>query len=129
MNRCKNCSLPEGKFNVVLNASGVCNYCQYFEQNRKNILNFTNRENMLARKLEKHRGKYEHDAIVGLSGGKDSTYVLCQMVDKYKLNVAAVTYDNGFLTDFARESISNTISKLGVDHYYYKSNWDTHKKF
>jgi hypothetical protein len=129
MNRCKNCSLPEGKFNVVLNANGICNYCQYFEQNKKAVLDLTGREDMLARKLEKHRGKYEYDAIVGLSGGKDSTYVLCQMVDKYKLNVAAVTYDNGFLTDFARESIQNTITKLGVDHYYYKPNWDTHKKF
>jgi hypothetical protein len=129
MNRCKNCSLPEGKFNVVLNANGICNYCQYFEQNKKAVLDLTSREDMLARKLEKHRGKYEYDAIVGLSGGKDSTYVLCQMVDKYKLNVAAVTYDNGFLTDFARESIQNTITKLGVDHYYYKPNWDTHKKF
>jgi hypothetical protein len=129
MNRCKKCSLPEGKFNVALNASGICNYCDYFEQNKKTILNFTNQEDTLARKLEKQRGKYEYDAIVGLSGGKDSTYVLCQMVDKYKLNVAAVTYDNGFLTDFARESVKNTISKLGVDHYYYKPNWDIHKKF
>jgi len=129
MNRCKKCSLPEGKFNVVLNASGICNYCDYFEQNKKTILNFTNRENMLARRFEKYRGKYEYDAVVGLSGGKDSTYVLCQMVNKYKLKVAAVTYDNGFLTDFAQESIKNTINKLGVDHYYYKPNWDTHKKF
>jgi hypothetical protein len=129
MDRCQKCSLPEGKFNVVLNASGICNYCEYFEQNKKAILDFTNRENTLARKLDKHRGKYEYDAIVGLSGGKDSTYVLCQMVDKYKLNVAAVTYDNGFLTDFARESVKNTISQLGVDHYYYTPNWDTHKKF
>lgn len=129
MNRCQKCSLPEGKFNVVLNASGICNYCQYLERNKKTVLNFANREDMLARRFEKQRGKYEYDAIVGLSGGKDSTYVLCQLVDKYKLNVAAVTYDNGFLTDFARESVKNTISKLGVDHYYYKPNWDTHKKF
>jgi hypothetical protein len=129
MNRCKRCSLPEGKFNVVLNASGICNYCDYFEQNKTTILNFTNRENMLVRKFEKYRGKYEYDAVVGLSGGKDSTYVLCQLVDKYKLKVAAVTYDNGFLTDFAKESVKNTVSKLGVDHYYYKPNWDTHKKF
>ena len=129
MNRCKRCSLPEGKFNVVLNASGICNYCDYFEQNKKAILNFNNRENMLARRFEKYRGKYEYDAVVGLSGGKDSTYVLCQMVDKYKLKVAAVTYDNGFLTNFARESVKNTINKLGVDHYYYKTNWDTLKKF
>ena len=129
MDRCQKCSLPEGKFNVVLNASGICNYCEYLEQNKKAVLDFTGREDMLAKKLERHKGKYEYDALVGLSGGKDSTYVLCQMVDKYKLNVAAVTYDNGFLTDFAKESVKNTISQLGVDHYYYKPNWDTHKKF
>ena len=129
MNRCKKCLLPEGKFNVVLNANGICNYCDYFEQNRTAISNIGNRENMLVRRFEKYKGKYEYDAVVGLSGGKDSTYVLCQTVNKYKLKVAAVTYDNGFLTDFARESIKNTIHKLGVDHYYYKPNWDTHRKF
>jgi hypothetical protein len=129
MNRCKKCLLPEGTFNVVFNASGICNYCEHYEQNKKAVLDFTGREDLLARKLERHKGKYEYDALVGLSGGKDSTYVLCQMVDKYKLNVAAVTYDNGFLTDFAKESVKNTISQLGVDHYYYKPDWDTHKKF
>ncbi|MFC1940671.1 hypothetical protein ACFLXO_08345 [Chloroflexota bacterium] len=129
MNRCRKCLLPEGKFNVTLNARGICNYCDYFEQHKTTILNPANRENMLARIFEKYRGKYEYDAVVGLSGGKDSTYVLCQLVTKYKLKVAAVTYDNGFLTDFAKESVKNTIDKLGVDHYHYKPNWDTHRKF
>ncbi|MFC2035080.1 hypothetical protein ACFLUJ_03035 [Chloroflexota bacterium] len=129
MNRCKRCLLLEGKFNVVLNASGTCNYCDYFERQKETVLNITGRENMLVRKFEKHRGKYEYDAIVGLSGGKDSTYVLYQLVNKYRLRVLAVTYDNGFLTDYAKESIKNTINKLGVDHYYHKPNWGTHKKF
>jgi tRNA(Ile)-lysidine synthase TilS/MesJ len=50
-------------------------------------------------------------------------------VKKYNIKVAAVTFDNGFLTNFARESIKNTVENLGVDHYYYKPNWNTHKKF
>jgi len=129
MNRCKRCLLPEGKFNVALNDSGICNYCDYFERNKTAILDVSSRKHMLAKRFEKYRGKYQYDAVVGLSGGKDSTYVLCQIVNKYKLKVAAVTYDNGFLTDFAKESIKNTVSKLGVDHYYYKPNWDTHRKF
>jgi hypothetical protein len=41
----------------------------------------------------------------------------------------AVTYENGFLNDFARENVKNTVRKLGVDHYYHKPNWNTHKKF
>ncbi|MFC1966521.1 hypothetical protein ACFLWI_06220 [Chloroflexota bacterium] len=129
MNRCKKCLLPEGKFKVTLNTRGICNYCDYFEQHKTTIFNINNRENMLVKRFEKYKGKYEYDAVVGLSGGKDSTYVLCQLVNKYKLRVLAITYDNGFLTDFAKESIKNTINKLGVDHYYYKPNWDTHRKF
>ena len=96
MSRCQNCYLPEGKFNVVLNGNGICNYCEYFEQNKQDIMNITNREQILAGRFEKFRGKYEYDAIVGLSGGKDSTYVLSQMVKKYNLKVLAATYDNGW---------------------------------
>jgi tRNA(Ile)-lysidine synthase TilS/MesJ len=129
MNRCQNCNLPEGKFNVVLNDKGVCNYCEYFEQNRKYILNIHDREQLLARRFQKIKGKYEYDVVVGLSGGKDSTYVLYEMVKKYNLKVLAVTFDNGFLTEFARESIKNTINKLRVDHIYYKPDWNIHKKF
>ena len=103
MSRCQNCSLPEGEFNVVLNDKGICNYCEYFEQNKQVIFNINNREQILERRLQKLRGKYEYDAVVGLSGGKDSTYVLYQMVKKYNLKVLAATYDNGFLTDFARQ--------------------------
>lgn len=129
MNSCKRCSIPEGKFNVVLDESGICNYCNYFEKHKADTLNVKNREKILVRKFEKYRGKYKYDAVVGLSGGKDSTYVLCQLVDKYKLKVQAVTFDNGFLTDFARESITNTVEKLGVDHHVYQPDWDVHRKF
>lgn len=127
--RCRQCNLPEGKFSVILNDDGICNYCEYLEQNKQDVLDFTDREQILLNKLEKYRGKHRYDVVVGLSGGKDSTYVLLQMVKKYNLNVAAVTFDNGFLSDFAKESISSTVKKLGVDHYYYKPNWNIHRKF
>ncbi|MBN2075680.1 MAG: hypothetical protein JW762_09030 [Dehalococcoidales bacterium] len=129
MNRCNRCLLPEGKFNVVLNANGICNYCEYFEKKKKTVLDYADRDKILIRKLEKYQGKFEYDVIVGLSGGKDSTYVLYQLVNKYKLKVLAVTYDHGFLTDYARESIKNTVSKLKIDHYYYQPKWDIFRKF
>jgi hypothetical protein len=129
MRRCQNCYLPEGKFNVVLNDKGICNYCEYFEQNKQDIFNINSREPILARRFEKLKGKYEYDAMVGLSGGKDSTYVLYQVVKKHNLKVLAATYDNGFLTDFAKQSIKNTVDKLGVDHLYHKPDWNTHQKF
>jgi hypothetical protein len=129
MSRCQNCFLQEGKFDVVLSDKGICNYCDYFKQNKQDILNINNREPILTERLNKLRGKYEYDAAVGLSGGKDSTYVIYQMVNKYNLKVLAATYDNGFLTDYAKQSIKTTVKELGVDHYYHKPNWHTHKKF
>ena len=129
MSRCQNCNLPEGKLKVVLNDRGICNYCEYFEQNKKGVLNIADRERVLARKLQKIKGKYEYDAVAGLSGGKDSTYVLYQVVKKYNLKVLAVTLDNGFLTDYAKESVINTVKALGVEHRFYKPDWDTHRRF
>jgi hypothetical protein len=129
MNRCSKCSLPEGKFNVTLNSAGVCNYCEYFEKFSWLILNPGTKQPMLASRLNSLKGKYQYDAAIGLSGGKDSTYVTYQLVNKYHLKVLAVTYDNGFLTDFARESIRNTVSKLGIDHIYYQPRWEAFKMY
>jgi hypothetical protein len=129
MSRCRTCNLPEGKLKVVLNDKGICNYCEHFERNKKDVLDIDGRERILARKLRKIKGLYEYDAVVGLSGGKDSTYVLYQLVKKYNLKVLAVTLDNGFLTDYARESVTNTVKTLGVDHRFYKPDWDAHRRF
>ncbi|MZP29996.1 hypothetical protein GTO91_09795 [Heliobacterium undosum] len=129
MNRCASCLLPEGKFEVKLDDRGTCNYCNYYNEHKADIHNYPLYEPLLSQRFEKVRGKYAYDIAVGLSGGKDSTYVLYKMVTKYKLKVLAITYDNGFLTDFSLSSIRETVKTLGVDHYYHKPNWKIHQKF
>lgn len=128
MKRCRKCNIQEGKFNVVLDEDGICNFCTFLDQKKSEITDYENRERLLVQRFEKYRGKYQYDAVVGLSGGKDSTYVLCQIVRKYQLNAIAVTFDNGFLTEYAKKSIADTVAKLGVDHQYYKPNWENHRK-
>ena len=118
MSRCQNCNLPEGKLKVVLNDRGICIYCEHFERNKKGVLNFAGRERVLTRKLQKIKGKYEYDAVVGLSGGKDSTYLLDLFVNEYNLNVIAVTVDTGFLSEVARQNIQKTIGIIQVDHVF-----------
>jgi hypothetical protein len=51
MGRCRKCNLLEGTFNVSLNDLGICNYCEYFEQNRQDILNISDREQRLEQRL------------------------------------------------------------------------------
>ena len=62
--------------------------------------------------------------ILGLSGGKDSTYVLYVSKKKLGLNCLAYTLDNGYLSDFARNNIDKTCRKLGVEHVYYRFSTD-----
>lgn len=60
----------------------------------------------------------EHDVVVGLSGGTDSTYMLFMLTTKYKLRVKAITFDNGYLSEQARNNINNTVEILKIEHEY-----------
>jgi len=129
MKECVSCGLPEGKFNVHLNTGNICNYCLYFNRKKEQIVDFNKKKHLLTSRFNKFKGKYDYDAVVGLSGGKDSTYILYKLIKEYKLKVLAITYDNGFLTRYAKKSIKRTIKRLEVPHLYYRPNRVTLGKF
>ncbi len=129
MSNCRNCLLPEGVFDVVLDEQGTCNYCDFYEKHRAMFADPAALEARLREKLDTCRGQYDYDAMVGISGGKDSAYVLCTLIEKYGLKVLAVTYENGFLTDYAKRNVEQIVKTLGVEHEYYYPNWNVHREF
>jgi hypothetical protein len=69
--------------------------------------------------VEYHRGRGEqYDALAGLSGGKDSTFVLYQLAKVHGLRVLAFTIDNGFFNEWARGRVEEMVDKLDVDHLF-----------
>ena len=66
----------------------------------------------------------EFDALVPYSGGKDSSFVLWAAKKQLGLNVLAFTYDNGYLSEYAKNNIDRACKKLGVEHVYYRLNND-----
>ena len=52
-----------------------------------------------------------------LSGGKDSTYALCRLVDM-GLRVYAFTLDNGYISEQAKDNIRRVVAALGVEHEF-----------
>jgi len=66
--------------------------------------------------LDQSHGKSTYDLIMAYSGGKDSTYTLDIFVNRYKLNVFALTFDNTFISDNAFRNIHKVCEALGVDH-------------
>jgi tRNA(Ile)-lysidine synthase TilS/MesJ len=128
MKICQNCVLPETFPGIRFNEQGICNYC----------LDFRGEENLEARKLrfrnkfeglvKEHKGKAAYDAMMSYSGGKDSTYILAMLREKYDFTTLALTMDNGFLPEQTLENIRLVVEKLGVDHIFFKPRFDVLKK-
>ena len=59
-------------------------------------------------------GRY--DCVALLSGGKDSTYALYQLV-RMGFDVYALTLDNGFISE-RRRTTSRSVAELGIDHEF-----------
>lgn len=127
MKTCKNCILNEKYPHFNLNKNGVCNYCNQYKKFDSQFKNYKSLNKLFNNRIESVKGKFDYDCLVGISGGKDSSYVLHMLKNHYKLNVLAYTFDNGYLTDYARENINNLIDKTGVDHFYHKLDWKMQK--
>jgi tRNA(Ile)-lysidine synthase TilS/MesJ len=74
------------------------------------------------------KGKNEFDVLMCYSGGKDSTYTLIELKEKYDLKIIAFTMDNGFLSKQAIRNIQTVAKNLDVKHITVKPPFDVLKK-
>lgn len=116
MRRCKHCLLPQKVPGSDLDSTGVCAPCRApradalgEEESRKR------RESDLERTLTSVRGSGAYDAIVCLSGGKDSLFLLHRIKVEYGLRVLAFTTDVN-IPEVAWASMRRAVEKLKVDH-------------
>lgn len=130
MYTCKTCSLPDNYPDIHIGENGSCNYCQFYEKHKSILTDYDNLEsvflNYLAQAKEtaaKNGSRY--DCLVGFSGGKDSTYIIYQLKEKYNMRVLAFTYDNGFCTDYGRNNINKVLDQINVDYQTFKPNVQT----
>jgi len=110
MKRCKKCLLPENYPGITFNEEGICNYCESYKKKK-----YKGKEE-LDRFLEPFRNKHEkYDCVVGVSGGRDSSYMLYYLVKKCNLRVLAYTADHGFVTEVAKTNMKKMADILGVE--------------
>jgi hypothetical protein len=119
---CAACVLPDTTPGIEFDDRGICNYC------RDHVPVSVSGEEKLVEQLDKFRNpQKQYECMVCLSGGRDSTYVLWKMAHDYKMKVLAVTYDSPFMSDRAHQNIRLAVSRLGVDHHYWRYPGDIHK--
>lgn len=111
---CKKCVMPSTKPDLYLDEAGVCNACRSYEL--RGEVNWAERQSELLQLLDKYRSKDGHnwDCIVPVSGGKDSTYQVVQVL-ALGMNPLCVTATTCDVTEIGRRNIEN-IKRLGVDY-------------
>ena len=111
MKRCAQCVLPESYPNIQFDEQGICNFC------RDHKPPVYAGKDALIKQVERLKSKTSaYEAILGLSGGRDSTFTAYYIVQELGLNVVAFTYDNGMIPATTWENIHSTVSILGIDH-------------
>ncbi len=110
MKRCAQCILPESYPGIIFNEKGICNYCNTYKRNEYAG------EDELKNKLDPYRNKNgKYDCLVGISGGRDSTYLLWYAVKVLRLRVLALFVDNGVATETAKLNVKNAADILNID--------------
>lgn len=116
---CVRCGLSETYPDAEIGSDGLCSICAQFDSYKDKAQAYFRPEPELAQQIaaatQKSTGDY--DAIMLLSGGKDSTYAAYRLAD-YNLRVLAVTLDNGYISDGAKTNIARVVDHLGWDHRY-----------
>lgn len=126
---CTRCVMDNTVEGIRFDEKGECTFCKIHDDLEKKFpLNeeTPKRLQQLVDKIKKDgRGK-KYDCILGVSGGRDSTYTLYNAV-KLGLRPLAVHFDNGWNSEIAVQNIKNATEKLGVDLHTHVADWEEFK--
>jgi N-acetyl sugar amidotransferase len=110
---------------ISFDVEGVCNYCREAERELPKYKYTAEQEDNNLREIQslvKKESKGRYDAIVGLSGGVDSSYVT-HLAKKLELNPLVVHFDNGWNSEKSVSNIKKLVDKCGFDLETYVINW------
>ena len=116
---CTRCGLSSAYPEASIDETGVCSICLDLETYRDRADVYFRDMPELRAILDEARShaRGDYDAIVLTSGGKDSIYALARLADMGP-RLLALTLDNGYLSEGAKENIRRVTKALGVDHRY-----------
>jgi len=114
---------------LVFDEKGICNHCRNYEL-EVDHLDFLDSKgqklnSVLARIKESSKGK-KYDAVLGVSGGVDSTY-LAYLAKKMGLKLLLVHCDNGWNSELSVKNIEGIIQHTGFDLHTIVLDWEEFK--
>jgi len=126
---CTRCILDSTIPNIHYDEKGVCNFCRMHDVlDQKYPLTEEGRKKfeLIIEGVKKNGQGKEYDCVVGISGGRDSSYTL-YIAKKMGLRPIAVHFDNGWNTEISVRNIKNSTEKLEVDLHTHVADWEEFK--
>ncbi len=124
---CSNCIMDTTDPNIAFDERGWCDYCRnYYKNILPNWHPNENGEKMLAPlidKIKKEGKGRDHDCMIGISGGVDSSYVAYLAKEKFGLRPLIFHVDAGWNSQEAVNNIERLIDGLGLDLHTEVVDW------
>ena len=114
MRICKKCIQPDSRPGIFFNDNGICGACVWQEEKKK--IDWTSREKELhdITNWAKKNSKGNYDCVIGVSGGKDSTFQALTARDRLGLRCLLVNSEAEDITEIGKYNLEN-LKQLGFD--------------
>lgn len=125
---CSVCILPGTFPGITFNEEGVCRYCEKESaaKQEKAAEKKSRYKDRLDQLIKDARDKAPcYDVIMAYSGGKDSSYTLKLLKERYNLRILALTFDNHFVSPGAFDNIRDVTDYLNADSSIIRPPWST----
>lgn len=124
---CSNCIMDTSDSNITFDARGWCDYCNNYHRNILPNWHTDERgEREIMAQVEQikraGRGK-DHDCLLGISGGVDSSYLAYLAKEKFGLRPLIFHVDAGWNSQQAVHNIERIVDGLGLDLHTEVVNW------
>lgn len=129
--QCKNCVMDTTDSNIVFDEDGVCDFCNDYKDNILPSWQAINRNGneleRISQEIKEAGHEKQHDCIIGLSGGVDSSYLCYVAKEIMGLNPLVYVVDTGWNLNVAVENIERIVKALDLDMYTEVINWQEMK--
>ncbi len=126
---CTRCICDTTIRNIEFDRDGVCQYCHMYDELDTFFPSGPEGRELLQALTDRIRREGRgraYDCIVGVSGGRDSTYTLYR-ARQLGLRPLAVHFDNGWNSDIAVTNIRNATKRLDVDLHTHVADYEEFK--